>query len=103
MLNFHGHSQCPCIMLPDSAKCVELEFIMLHAKVHDHRAISSVGKDFEGFYNIWVWWKSWSCDLNHLYVLCLAFQRRLHIRFGFDWPISFREKDPRKWWSYTSI
>ena len=50
---------------------------MLHAKFHDHRAISSVGKDFEGFYNIWVWWTSWSCDLNHL-----------------NWPNSFREKNP---------
>ena len=26
--------------------CVELEFIMLHAKFHDHRTISSVEKDF---------------------------------------------------------
>ena len=25
---------------------VELEFIMLHAKFHDHRTISSVGNDF---------------------------------------------------------
>ena len=26
--------------------CVELEFIMLHAKSHDQRTLSSVGKDF---------------------------------------------------------
>ena len=26
--------------------CVELEFIMLHAKFHDHRTINSVRNDF---------------------------------------------------------
>ena len=26
--------------------CVELEFIMLHAKFYDHRTISYVGNDF---------------------------------------------------------
>ena len=26
--------------------CVELEFIMLRAKFHDHRTIDSVGKEF---------------------------------------------------------
>ena len=34
---------------------VELEYIMLHAKFHYHRTISSVGKYFEGFYHIWEW------------------------------------------------
>ena len=24
--------------------------------------ISWFGEDFKGFYNIWVWWPSWSCD-----------------------------------------
>ena len=28
------------------SNCVELEFIMPHAKFHDHRTISYVGKDF---------------------------------------------------------
>ena len=31
---------------PRVINCVELEFIMLRAKFHDHRTISSVGKDF---------------------------------------------------------
>ena len=30
---------------------VELEYILLHAKFHDHKTISSVGEDFEGFYH----------------------------------------------------
>ena len=42
---------------------------MLHAKFHDHRTISFVGKDFEDFYHIWVWQPYWSCDLEHLYKL----------------------------------
>ena len=34
-----------------SLNFVELEYILLHAKFHDHRTISSVGEDFEGFYH----------------------------------------------------
>ena len=40
---------------------------MLHAKFHDHMTISSVRKDFEGFYHIWSWRPSWSYDLDYLY------------------------------------
>ena len=43
---------------------VELEFIMFHAKFHDHRTISSVGNFFEGFYHLWAWVPPWSCDLD---------------------------------------
>ena len=42
---------------------------MLHTKFHDHRIISSVGRNFEGVYHIWVWQPSWSCDLDDLYKL----------------------------------
>ena len=31
------------------------------------------------------------------------FPRRLHIKFGFDWPSGFSGEDVWKWWSYTSI
>ena len=27
------------------------------------------------------------------------FPRRLHIKFGFDWPSGFREEDLLKWWT----
>ena len=30
---------------------VELENILLQTKFHDHKTISSVGEDFEGFYH----------------------------------------------------
>ena len=39
---------------------------MLHAKFQDHR-ISGSGE--EGFYHIWAWRPSWSCELDHLYKL----------------------------------
>ena len=72
---------------------VELEYIMLLAKFHDHRIFSSVGRDFGSFYLIWAWRPSWSCDLDHLYNFLSIFQRRLHMKFGFVWPGGFREED----------
>ena len=68
---------------------VEVEYIMLHAKFHDLRTISSVEddlrtissvEDFEGFYHIRAWQPSWSCDLDHLYkLLCPLPKEALHI------------------------
>ena len=40
---------------------------MLHAKFQDQRLYGSREEDFKGFYLIWVWRPSWSCDLDHLY------------------------------------
>ena len=42
---------------------LELESPMPHAKFQDHRTFGSGEEDFEGFYHIWAWWPSWSCDL----------------------------------------
>ena len=42
---------------------------MLHAKFQDHRTSGSGKKIFKGFYHIWAWRPSWSCDLDHLYKL----------------------------------
>ena len=50
-------------------------------------------KIFKGFYHIWAWRPSWSCDLDHLYKLGSPFPRRLHIKFGFDWPSGFGGED----------
>ena len=44
---------------------------MLHAKFQDHRTSGS-GEDFKGFYHIWEWQPSWSCDLDHLYKLSFS-------------------------------
>ena len=41
---------------------------MLYAKFQDHMNLGSVEKDFvKGFYYIWVWRLSWSCDQDHFY------------------------------------
>ena len=67
---------------------------MLHAKFHDHWAISSVEKIFEGFYHIGhgshLGLVTWTI---YIYFLS-AFSRRLHIKFCFDRLLScLREKD----------
>ena len=36
---------------------------MLHAKFHGYQPTGSGEEDnLKGFYHIWVWWPSWSCD-----------------------------------------
>ena len=39
---------------------------MFHAKFQDHRTAGSGEEDFKGFYHIWAWQPSWSCDLDNL-------------------------------------
>ena len=64
---------------------------MLHAKFQDHRTSGSGEEDFKGFYHIWAWRPSWSCDLGHLYKLSFPLPRMLHIKY--DWPSGFRGED----------
>ena len=52
---------------------------MLYAKFHDHSSVEKM--IFEGFYHIWAWWPTWSCDLDHLYIISFSFTRRLYIKF----------------------
>ena len=36
---------------------------MLHTKFRGNRPSGSGAEDFlKGFYHIWAWWPSWSCD-----------------------------------------
>ena len=59
---------------------------MQHAKFQDHRPFGS-GEDFERFL------PSWSCAWT-IYINFLSpFPKGLHMKFGFDWPSSFREED----------
>ena len=38
---------------------------MLHTKFHENRPAGSGEEDFlSGFYHIWAWRPSWSCDLD---------------------------------------
>ena len=64
---------------------------MLHAKFQDHKTVLEE-KIFKGFEHIWAWRPLWSCDLDHLYIFS-HFPRRLHIKFGFDWPSGFSGED----------
>ena len=67
---------------------------MLHAKFQDHRTSGSREEDFFKVFTIY--WHggqlghvTWTTYINFR----SPFPRRLHIKFGFDWPIGFRGED----------
>ena len=73
---------------------VELEYILLHAKFHDHRTISSVGEELLKVFPI----NKHGGHIGH--VTCIIYinllshcPRRLHTKFGLDWPSGFRAED----------
>ena len=68
---------------------------MPHAKFQYHRASGSGEEDFKGFYH------GHGGQLGHVtcanFINFLShFPRRLHMKFGVDWPSGFREKDVKK-------
>ena len=53
----------------------------------------------KGFYHIWAWRPSWSCDQDHLNKLfCSPILKSLHMKFEFNWPSGFRGEDVWKCW-----
>ena len=52
----------------------------------------------KGFYHIWAWRPSWSCDPDPQTNFRSPIPLRLQMKFGFDWPSSFGEEDLSKWW-----
>ena len=77
---------------------------MLHAKFQDHRTYGSGEEDSKGlkgsllfyyfYYTVYrhggnLGHVTWTININFLYPL----PRRFHIKFGFDWPSSFRGED----------
>ena len=70
---------------------------MLHDKFIIHVGLSVLEKKiFKDFYHIWAWRPSWSCDVmhDHIYInFGSPFPRRLHIKYGFDWPSGFGGED----------
>ena len=52
---------------------------MITAKCQDNRTSGSGEDDFKGFYHIWAWWPSWSCDLDHLYKLLFSLHKKAPI------------------------
>ena len=75
-------------------KFVELESQMLHAKFQDHRPSGSGEEDFFKVFTIFehgghLGHVTWTIYINFR----SPFPRRLHIKFGFDWPSGFRGED----------
>ena len=61
---------------------------MPHAKFHDHKTISFVACTIYG-HGGHIGHVTWAIYLKFLSL----FPRRLHMKFGFDWPGGFREED----------
>ena len=79
--NGHGHGQPNVIILTNlvvhmylSTRCCIPRFLVPK-------------KMFEGFYHIWAWKPSWSCDQEHLKKISSHGGK-----FGFKWPSVFEEK-----------
>ena len=67
---------------------------MLHTKFRENQPAGSGEEDFfKGFYHIWAWRPSWSCDPDAVNKYRSPYPRRLHIKFGFDWQSGFGEED----------
>ena len=67
---------------------------MLHAKFQDHRTSGSGGEYFFKVFAIYghgghLGHVTWTFYINFR----SSFPRRLHIKFGFDWPSGFRGED----------
>ena len=67
---------------------------MLHAKFQDHRTSGSGEEDFFKVFTIYghgghLGHVTWTIYTN----FHSPFLRRLHIKFGFDWPNGFRGED----------
>ena len=67
---------------------------MLHDKFQDHRTSGSGEEDFFKVFTIYghgghLGHVTWTIYINFLSPL----PRRLHIKFGFDWPSVFRGED----------
>ena len=62
---------------------------MMHTKIQGHRPFGSREEDFLGFYHIWAWGPSWSCDQDHLSKLSFPHPIEAHMKFDFDWPSGF--------------
>ena len=63
---------------------------MLHTKFRENPPAGSGEEYFlKGFYHIWAWPPSWSCDNK----ISFPLPKGLHIKFGFDRPSGFGEED----------
>ena len=73
---------------------VELESPMLHTKFQDHRTSGSGKERFLKVFTIYRHGGHLGHVTRTIYTnFGSPFPRRLHIKFGFDWPIGFRGED----------
>ena len=66
---------------------------MLHAKLQDHRTSGLGVEDFKGFYMYHIYeCGGHLCDvIRTIYIYFISpFQKRFHVKFGFDWSCGFR-------------
>ena len=67
---------------------------MIHAKFQDHRTSGSGEEDFFKVFTIYGRGGHLGHVTLNIYTNFLSpFPRRLHIKFGLDWPCGFREED----------
>ena len=63
---------------------------MLHTKFRENRPAGSGEEDFKGFYHIWAWRPSWSCDQHYVIRFSFFFvPENFHTKFGSDTHSSF--------------
>ena len=63
---------------------------MLHTKFCGNRPTGSGEEDFlKGFYHIWAWRPSWSCDQDHVKEIHFLVPESFHTKFSSEWPSSF--------------
>ena len=67
---------------------------MLHTKFLGNRPASSGEEDFwSGFYHIWAWRPSWSCDQDPANKLSFPLPMDVPHKICFHRPSDFREED----------
>ena len=56
---------------------------MLHTKFRENQPAGYGEEDFlKGFYHIWAWRPSWSCDQHHVSDFHFLVPESLHTKFG---------------------
>ena len=62
---------------------------MLHTKFRGKQPAGSGEEYFKGFYHIWAWRPSWSCDQHHVIRFHFLVPESFHTKFGSDRKIQF--------------
>ena len=83
---------------------VALEYSMLHIKFQVIGLSVPEKKIFEGFYHIWAWRPSWSCDLDRLNMLSFPHPKRAPHEIWLQiWPRGNWGKEAEKYWIWVTL